>query len=126
MRRTPLRSKRPTPRRNGGRITHERMKPKSSAKAKSADEKRHMDRVAKMPCLVTGCNNGVQVHHVVSDGLKRITKTHKRVVPLCSMHHADGPQAVHRIGHARFTEIFGIDLLAMADQLWEASCVARA
>lgn len=120
MIRKPIKAKRDTPRRNEGRITHERMKPRSSAQSKTADERRHMDRIAKMPCLV--CGAAAQVHHVVSDGYKRITKSHKRVTPLCSNHHSTGPAAVHRIGHARFTEIFGIDLLATADQLWEASC----
>lgn len=118
IRRKPLKPKREKPRRNEGRVQHERMKPKAKAQP-TAEEKRHLARVAAMPCLIPGCNNPANVHHVVSDGFQRLKRTHTRVTPLCRTHHQDGPCAVHRIGHAKFTKIFGIDLLAIADQLWD-------
>lgn len=120
LRRSGIKAKREAPRRNEGRVTHERMKLKAK-RAASTQEKHHLDRVAAMPCLIPGCNNPANVHHVVSDGMKRLTRTHERVTPLCETHHQSGPTAVHRVGHARFTEIFGIDLLAVADQLWSES-----
>lgn len=85
----------------------------------SASERRHMAWVAARGCLVCGAE--AEVHHVHSDGMKRIAKSHWRVVPLCPDHHRNGPDAVHRIGHARFTELFYFDLLEVADELWEAS-----
>lgn len=120
MLRSSIKPKRDKPRRDEGRIQHERMKPKAK-RAATADEKRHLARVAAMPCLIPGCNNPANVHHVVSDGMKRLTRTHRRVVPLCEPHHQSGPAAVHRIGHARFTETFGLDLLQIADGMWEVS-----
>lgn len=120
LRRSSIKAKRDTPRRNEGRVTHERMKPKAKRTA-TAQEKRHMERVAALACLVPGCNNPANIHHVVSDGMKRLARRHDRVTPLCETHHQSGPCAVHRVGHARFTEIFGIDLLMTAERLWEES-----
>lgn len=53
-----------------------------------------------------------------SDGFKRLAKDHKRVVPLCADDHRDGRNSVHRLGHAVFNTLHGIDLLAEADKLW--------
>ncbi len=80
-----------------------------------------MSAVAQMPCLVgRECGGRTEVHHVHSDGLKRITRSHRRVVPLCGVgHHRLGPDAVHQIGHGGFLAVHGIDLLAVSDQLWE-------
>lgn len=115
LRRSPLKAKRDTPRRNEGRVAHERMRRKSSDKG--AAERKHMDRVAAMPCCGCGARD-VQVHHVISDGYKRLTRDHRRVVPLCIVCHVSGREAVHAIGHAEFTRITGIDLLQLSDDLW--------
>lgn len=88
-------------------------------KRATASERRHMARVRDMNCLV--CGFFAEVHHVHSDGMKRIGKSHRRVIPLCHEHHRTGPNAVHAIGHARFQELFGFDPLAKADELWEKS-----
>lgn len=115
LRRSPLKAKRDTPRRNEGRVTHERIRRKPSDKG--AAERQHMERVAAMPCC--GCGSRpVQVHHVISDGYKRLTRDHRRVVPLCIVCHTSGKEAVHAIGHAEFTRKTGLDLLQIADELW--------
>jgi hypothetical protein len=85
-------------------------------KAKTASERRHHDRVAQMPCIACG-RHGVHVHHVTSDGFKRLSKDHMRVVPLCPDCHQHGPHAVHKINHAVFNQMHGIDLLAEAERL---------
>lgn len=118
MKRTPLKAKRDTPRRNEGRVTHERMKRKKTVKL--AAEKRHHDRIAQLPCCVCG-RHGVQVHHVISDGYKRITRDHRFVLPLCPAHHNDGPDAVHRHDAAVWNARHGIDQLRLAETLWEES-----
>lgn len=87
-------------------------------KAAPAPEKRHLAHVAAMPCLV--CGGQACVHHVVSDGHQRLTRNHRRVVPLCRVDHQDGPGAVHVIGHRAFCELHG-DILALADRLWSES-----
>lgn len=122
MRRSPLRSKRPTPRRKAPeRVQQVRTKPKAGA-APTADEKRHMGRIVRLGCLV--CSAPATVHHVTSDGFQRIARSHRRTVPLCPRHHQiqHGPhESVEALGHARFTEVYGIDLLATADRLWRES-----
>lgn len=89
--------------------------------APTAAERRHLDRVASLGCLV--CDSPATVHHVTSDGYKRLTRTHERIVPLCPRHHMIqfGPhESVEALGHAGFTETYGIDLLERARQLWES------
>lgn len=96
---------------------HRRMKPPVSRQP-NAEETRHHDQVRSMDCAACG-SYPVSVHHVVSDGFKRLTKDHRRVLPLCPQCHQDGPYAVHRIGHGQFNRRFGIDQLKLAEQLWE-------
>jgi hypothetical protein len=94
-------------------------------KRPTAAERRHMARVADMPCLV--CGSPATVHHVTSDGYKRITRSHMLVVPLCPVHHMiqHGPrESVEALGHAGFTKAYGIDLLAEAKRLAGDACIA--
>lgn len=79
-------------------------------------ERQHMAKVAEMPCVACG-RYSVHVHHVHSDGLKRIGKDNMRVVPLCPECHQHGPEAVHKIGHAKFNALWGIDLMREAERL---------
>jgi len=95
------------------------MKPYRRA-APTAAERRHLDRVAQMGCLV--CGQPSTVHHVTSDGYQRLTRTHERIVPLCPRHHMIqfGPrESVEALGHAGFRDAYDIDLLAVAKDLWE-------
>lgn len=91
------------------------------AKRPTVAERIHMDRIAQMGCLV--CGGEAAVHHVVSDGYQRITRNHKLVAPLCPFHHQYNHDAVHVIGHRKFTEVHGIDLLKWATLEWERSGV---
>ncbi len=87
-------------------------------KAPTAAERRHMARIAEMPCLV--CGGASTVHHVTSDGYKRITRSNMLVTPLCPVHHQIqwGPrESVEALGHAGFAQAYGIDLLAEARKL---------
>lgn len=121
LRKTPLKKRREKPRRNEGRIQHQRSRPKAGSPP-SATEKAHMERIAAMGCLV--CGRPATVHHVTSDGMKRIARSHKRTAPLCPRHHQIqfGPhESVEALGHAGFTRVYGIDLLAWADQEWVKS-----
>ena len=109
--------KRATPRRKAPeRVAYVRQKPKAGAKP-TAQEKRHMGRIAALGCLV--CRAPAEVHHVHSDGLKRITRSHRLTTPLCPIHHRTGLSAVHAIGHAEFAVAHQIDLLAEAIRLWQ-------
>ena len=91
-------------------------------RAPSAAEKRHMARVVFMPCLV--CGSPSTVHHVTSDGYKRLTRSNWLVVPLCPTHHQiqHGPrESVEALGHAGFTRVHDIDLLHRAKLLRDTS-----
>lgn len=103
------------------KVDHRRMKPKAGAPP-TAEEKRFMEWVAtELSCLACG-RQPVTLHHVTSDGYKRIARSHKRIVPLCAMHHLiqHGPTvSVEALGHAGFKLRWNVDLLLEAERLWE-------
>lgn len=114
-RRTPLKRKRETPRRNEGRVRQGRVKKKATRK--TVEEARHHDRVARVGCLK--CRRPAEVHHVMDEGMgKDRRRDHRFVAPLCPEHHR-GPQGVHGLGRERqFRDVHGIDLLAWATEAW--------
>lgn len=95
--------------------------------AKTAAEKRHMDWVASLPCLVSG-DYGVTLHHVTgyADRIGRFSRSHRLIVPLKPEYHLiqHGPTtSVEGLGHRGFYQEWGVDLLAEARKL-EAESVA--
>lgn len=105
-----------------------RTKPKAGARP-TAEERKHMDRVKQMPCLVSG-EWEVTLHHVTgyADKPGRFARSHKRVVPLAARFHqkvfdplASDPISVEGLSHQGFYDKHGIDLLAVADDLWAES-----
>lgn len=99
------------------RVTPLRPKPKH----KSAAVKRHHERVAAMPCLVSG-KHGVTLHHVTgyADKPGRFSRDDWLVVPLAPEFHLiqHGPRwSVEALGHQGFFRIHGIDLLQEAMRL---------
>ena len=123
LRRSPLKPKREKPRRNEGRVTHGRMKEKAS-RDPNTEERAFHKLVRSVGCLV--CGRPATIHHVTSDGHKRIARSHERVTPLCPQHHqkvfdpkdAD-PISVEGLTHAGFTARYGVDLLKWATDAWE-------
>lgn len=99
-------------------------------KRPTADEKRHMDYVGSLPCLV--CGAPATIHHVTASiHGGRMTRSHKLIVPLCPMHHqavfdpfANRPVSVERLGHRGFWLLHGIDLEAVAHSLWNERLAA--
>lgn len=89
----------------------------------TAQEKRHMERVASLPCLVCGARS--TVHHVTASiHGGRASRKHNRVTPLCPRHHQiqHGPRdSVEALGHGGFYREHGIDLMAEAERLWSES-----
>lgn len=90
----------------------------------TAEEKRHMERVAHMGCLV--CGRPPEVHHVTGQATRigRLTRRHDRVVPLCPTHHritAPGGhmESVEALSHRGFFKRYWIDLEKVAEFLWE-------
>lgn len=80
-----------------------------------------MAYVASLPCLVCGAQ--ATNHHVsgYADRMGRATRSHKRIVPLCPRHHQiqHGPrESVEALSHQGFYRVYGIDLMAEAERLW--------
>jgi hypothetical protein len=118
MKRTPLRPKRPTPRRKAPERAPGRMKrPRVS---KTAQEARHLERVAGLPCCVTG-KRPVEVHHLMKAPDKRTRRDHRWVVPLHYLMHR-GPEGIHGLGsEAKFEQHHGLRqdyLIAFALGAW--------
>ena len=112
----------------GWRPDHKRMKPKAGAKPDAA-ERAHMERVAQLPCLVSG-KRPVTLHHVTgyADRPGRIARSHKLIVPLAAEFHLiqQGPrESVEALGHRGFFERHGVDLYAEAQRLWRETCLAE-
>jgi len=117
LRRAFLKPKRDKPRRKAP----ERCPQPQKKRGPTAEEKRHHARVRSMPCLV--CGGPSTLHHVTASiHGGRIARSEQRVVPLCGRHHQIiwGPrESVEALGHPGFFREYGIDLLTVADRLWE-------
>jgi len=114
MRRTPLNRKRETPRRNEGRVSHERLKPKATGK--TSEERRFHGLLASLGCLV--CGRAAEVHHVMHAAGKFKRRDHRFCVPLCPDHHR-GPQGVHGLGsEGAFRDLWGVDLVGWCMAAW--------
>lgn len=84
-----------------------------------------MDRVAQLPCLVSG-ERPVTLHHVTGSAhvMGRLPRSHQLVVPLAARFHqkvvdpkASDPISVEGLNHRGFYQKYGIDLLAEAEFL---------
>jgi Recombination enhancement, RecA-dependent nuclease len=96
------------------------------SKAPTAAEKRYLDHIRSMGCLV--CDAPAEAHHVrgYADKAGSISKSHMLVVPLCPTHHRyispNGTRvSVHDLGHQGFYQEWGIDLYAEAMRLADES-----
>lgn len=125
MRRTPLKSKRATPRRNEGRVQHIRIKRKRGDRVPVEDA--HIARVASLPCIVTG-STGTHIHHLLQAPGKRAGRDHRWIVPLHPDMHMHGDHSIHRLGSERlFERVHGLPeewLIEQAAKLWRESCSA--
>lgn len=104
----------------GAPVDHKRMKPKAGAKPTAA-ERLHMERVAGLPCLVSG-RRPVTLHHVTAyaDRPGRFARSHRLIVPLQARWHLiqHGPRgSVEALGHRGFFLMHNIDLLKEARRL---------
>lgn len=88
---------------------------------KTAKIEFHLGRVAALGC--SHCRGGANLHHVMHMDGKECRRDDRFVVPLCRLHH-QGRFGVHGLGSERaFKERYGIDLVKIAKDEWEKSCV---
>jgi hypothetical protein len=71
-----------------------------------ADEKRHMDRVAALGCLL--CGQPAQLHHVREGQGMSQRASNFLVVPLCEPHHT-GSAGLHGLGSRGFERRYRMD-----------------
>lgn len=129
-RKTPLRSRSAKPK--AGAQERSAQPPRKPMKvkrkpSKPAAIKRHLERVAAMPCIVSGRPGPSTIHHVRHKITRSGTfaRDDRRVVPLAPEFHLiqHGPRdSVEAIHEAGIFERFGVDLWAEAERLWEESC----
>ncbi len=96
------------------RQTEPRFKVRPPSKAQG---KRHMEAVAKLPCVICG-TRPVHVHHVISGRYSQRKAWDTQVIPLCWNHH-QGPDGIHTDKRA-WEERYGLDtdyLAVVADAL---------
>ena len=87
---------------------------KHSTKRGSAAAKRHMNRVAQLPCLACGVS-GVQIHHIREGQGGSQRASDFLTVPLCQECHT-GEFSIHNATRA-FTNIHGSELDMLAQTL---------
>lgn len=74
-------------------------------KTGTASGKKHMARVAQLPCIICG-SWPVNVHHAETGGGGR--KDDMKVLPLCYNHH-QGRDGIHTIGRKVWRDRFGTE-----------------
>lgn len=72
----------------------------------TAAEKRHMDRVAKLPCGVCGAD-GVELHHIIQGRTPGMRSPDALVIPLCPDCHRGPHNGIH--GLRRIWEVYKLD-----------------
>jgi len=90
------------------------MKKVSKAKAdyRASDEgkaaRKYVGMVKQLPCAVCGAPGPSDAHHVIHDRYGSRKSSDFDVVPLCKLHHQDGPDAIHN-GKESWREKYGPD-----------------
>lgn len=72
----------------GWRPNHGRIKPKYNP-IPNAEERRHEQRLEKLPCIGCGRRGGICHHTLLSFPAKRFRRDHRFQVPVCNDCHAD-------------------------------------
>lgn len=100
LRKTPLRPKRPTPRRKGT--------PAPRIKPGRVEDPEHLTRVRSLPCSVCGASAPSAAHHIRDRQVGAGQKAgDDEAIPLCHAHHQDSPVAFHVMGLEAWEAQFG-------------------
>jgi hypothetical protein len=74
----------------------------------TARAKRHLAAVKALPCVICGMPGPSDAHHVFHDRYGTGKASDFATIPLCKLHHQDGPEAIHN-GKATWREKHGPD-----------------
>lgn len=94
------------------------LKPPKPSSEQIAAGKRHMARVARLPCVICG-GRPVQIHHCIHGRYGQRKVSDFETIPLCPDHHQIGPYAIHN-DKAGWLDRWGADhsyLAVVADAL---------
>lgn len=96
-------------------------------------DERFLRALRRLPCLVCGVSGRTEAAHVrmtsaewaektgVRTGAGGGEKPHDRwALPLCALHHREGPEAEHVIGTLAFHRLHNFDPHWIAHELWTA------
>lgn len=61
----------------------------------TVEGRRHMHRVAQLPCVICKAPPPSECHHVFSGRYGQRRASDLETIPLCSRHHRHGPEAIH-------------------------------
>lgn len=86
-------------------------KPGPHKKQKPPKDKAHLNWVASQPCMIPGCSDRSNVHHIRILGELR---DDKKTIPLCYNHH-QGDEGIHGLGKHVFRERYGHELGMLKD-----------
>ena len=100
----------------------------SKKKRPREHDKGHLDFIRSLPCVICG-TRGVHAAHIRMAAMqygKRATgmqekPSDKWTVPLCPVHHNDGPEAQHSGGEEAFWKRHGIDPFVIAMALYQST-----
>lgn len=86
-----------------------------SKKSATAKEKKHLDKISSLGCLVPDCSNPANVHHIRSGQGTAMRASHYLTIPLCKEHH-QGDFSIHN-SKREFENIFGSELDLLAETI---------
>lgn len=116
MRRSPLNPKRDRPRRDEGRIRHDRLRPKASAAPTAKQQRYHLWLRGLGKCEACGARVDLVLHHILArvPG-KQGRRDHWFVVLICAPDHNGNSDSVHGLGsEEKFKAVHYVDLCAIA------------
>jgi 5-methylcytosine-specific restriction endonuclease McrA len=116
VRRSPLNPKRSTPRRNEGRVHHDRMRPKASAPPTAEQQRYHFWLRSLGQCEACPARLDLVIHHILArvPG-KQGRRDHWFVVLICAPCHNGREDSVHGLGsESEFQRVHGVDLVAVS------------
>jgi len=104
------------------KVTHKRLRDKPSSKNKktiTAEDKEYLEylQTTDYCCMVCGTANGVEFHHVKEHSVDK--KNHKRLIPLCYMHHRLDTDVSAHNAPKRFKELYPmVEQFKLADKIY--------
>jgi hypothetical protein len=83
---------------------------------KPARNPQYLRWIRTLPCSVCGSTRYVEAAHTGPRGLGQKSPD-ASVIPLCARHHRTGPDAYHRLGPRRFSDVHRLDIPALVARL---------